>query len=116
MRHLHFADPLSLLPEWARHLLLRTAFPFVVYCEFIMCNLMLLYVHGFSKDVAACASLQSMCYIYQSLFMTCNEYSTPKNVAAFAGKALAMAGPNPLKSAFIPSLAIVWRAQSIKPV
>ncbi len=50
-----------------------------------------------------------------SAAVCCRPTHTPKNVAAFAGKALAMAGPNPLKSALTPSFATVLRAQSRKP-
>jgi hypothetical protein len=47
--------------------------------------------------------------------MNLREASTPRNVAAFAGNARAMAGPNPFHSALTPSTAIVFRAQSTIP-
>jgi len=64
------------------------------------------------------------------LFMAFKLNSTPTKVAAYqsaleqqmkvykltlAGKALAMAGPNPFQSAVTPSAAINFRAQSRKP-
>jgi len=67
---------------------------------------------------------------YHMLFMAFRLNSTPTKVAAYlsaleqqmkvykltlAGKALAMAGPNPFQSAVTPSAAINFRAQSRKP-
>lgn len=51
-----------------------------------------------------------------NLLRPINAISTPRKVAALAGTALIIAGPNPLKRAEIPSLATVLRAQSTKPV
>jgi hypothetical protein len=53
---------------------------------------------------------------YHNLCMRSNAAARPKKPAPFAGKALNKAGPNPLNNAPTPSLRIICKPQSTKPL
>lgn len=55
------------------------------------------------------------CMYNQYMKPTTREIRSRTNVAALAGNALLMAGPNPFHKAPTPSAAIVFRAQSMNP-